>query len=201
MTDRNLPDDVYEDSGFRLPLPKREDMDDTAGAVYDRFVDPDSGTYVGLQGPGGIRLHSPKLATTMQAINRYLRYEAGITVRVRELSILVTARELDSQFEWTVHEPAALEAGISPDIVDIVRFRRDTDGLDEADAIVIRLGRQIFGDRRVSSETFADATRLFGSRRLIDLVSVMGNYAATAALLTTFDVQLHPGKEPLLPIP
>lgn len=201
MTDRNLPDDVYAESGFRLPLPRREDLDEAAGAVYDRFADPDSGTYVGLQGPGGIRLHSPKLATTMQAINRYLRYEAGISVRVRELSILVTARELDSQFEWTVHEPEALKAGISPDIVDIVRFRRDTDGLDEADAIVIRLGRQMFGDRRVDSETFAAATRLFGSRRLVDLVSVMGNYAATAALLATFDVQLHAGKEPLLPIP
>lgn len=201
MTDRNLPDDVFEESGFRLPLPKREDLDDAAGAVYDRFADPDSGTYVGLRGPGGIRLHSPKVATCMQALNRYLRHEAGITVRVRELSILVTARELDSQFEWTVHEPEALKAGISPDIVDIVRFRRDTDGLDEADAIVIRLGRQMFGDRRVSSDTFADATRLFGTRRLVDLVSVMGNYAATAALLATFDVQLHPGKEPLLPIP
>jgi 4-carboxymuconolactone decarboxylase len=201
MTDRNLPDDVYEESGFRLPFPRREDMDDEAGAVYDRFADPDSGTYVGLRGPGGIRLHSPKLATTMQAINRYLRYEAGITVRVRELSILVTARELDSQFEWTVHEPTALEAGVSPDVIDVVRFRGDTEGLDETDAIVIRLGRQIFGDRRVTPETFAEATRVFGSRRLIDLVSVMGNYAATAALLTTFDMQLHPGKEPLLPIP
>jgi len=29
----------------------------------------------------------------------------------------------------------------------------------------------------------------------------MGNYAATAALLTAVDMQLHAGKKPLLPIP
>ena len=30
---------------------------------------------------------------------------------------------------------------------------------------------------------------------------LMGNYAATAALFTAFDTQLHDGKKPLLPIP
>jgi 4-carboxymuconolactone decarboxylase len=40
---------------------------------------------------------------------------------------------------------------------------------------------------------------MFGSRMLVDLVSVMGNYASTAALLCAFDVQLHPGWEALLP--
>jgi 4-carboxymuconolactone decarboxylase len=34
---------------------------------------------------------------------------------------------------------------------------------------------------------------------LIDLVSVMGNYAATAALLCAFDMQVHEGDAPLLP--
>jgi hypothetical protein len=29
----------------------------------------------------------------------------------------------------------------------------------------------------------------------------MGNYAGTAALLAAVDVQLHAGKQPLLPIP
>jgi hypothetical protein len=32
-------------------------------------------------------------------------------------------------------------------------------------------------------------------------VMLMGNYAGTAALLTAFDMQLHAGKKPLLPIP
>ena len=42
---------------------------------------------------------------------------------------------------------------------------------------------------------------MFGPNKLIDLVMLMGNYAGTAALLTTVDMQLHTGKKPLLPIP
>ena len=111
---------------------------------------------------------------------------------MRELAILVTAREHDSQFEWAAHEPAALAEGISPAIVDIVRRRRDASGLDKSDAIVIALGREIFGARKVSPQTFARALERFGRRTLVDLVALMGNYAGTAALLTAFDSSWMP---------
>ena len=83
---------------------------------------------------------------------------------MRELAILTTARELDSQFEWAAHEPAALGEGISAEIIDIVRRRKPTSGLDEADAIVIELGREIFGAKKVSSATLARALQQFGRR-------------------------------------
>jgi len=199
MSTTTLPSDVYEDSRCRLPLPDRDGLDDAARKLYDRFADPDSGTYVGLRGPGGIRLHSPQNALCVQALNNYIRREAGITTYVRELSILVTARELDSQFEWTAHEEEALKAGVSPDVIHVVKYRKDTSGVPASDALLIRLGRQIFGDRRVTQETFAEALAAFGEKGLVDLVSLMANYAATAALLTAFDMQLHPEWEPLLP--
>jgi hypothetical protein len=41
----------------------------------------------------------------------------------------------------------------------------------------------------------------FGPERLINLVSLMGNYSATAALLMVFDMQLPPGQKPLLSTP
>jgi hypothetical protein len=56
-------------------------------------------------------------------------------------------------------------------------------------------------DHKVSSQTFATAKALFGPHTHIDLVLLMGNYAGTAALLAAVDVQLHAGKQPLLPIP
>jgi 4-carboxymuconolactone decarboxylase len=71
----------------------------------------------------------------------------------------------------------------------------------EADAIVIELGREIFGARKVASATFARSLRQFGRRALVDLVALMGNYAGTAALLTAFDMQLDLDQPPLLPPP
>ena len=199
MCPADYPADIDPASGFRLPFPNRDDLGDEAGALYDRFADPDGGSYVGLRGPGGIRLHSPQLALRTQQINNYLRQDAGIPRANRELSILVTAREFDSQFEWCAHEDEALKEGISPEVIDIVRHRKPVDGLPELQAVIILLGREMFGDHKVTPETFARATALFGQRHLLDFVSVMANYANTAAILCCYDMQLPPGKEPGLP--
>jgi 4-carboxymuconolactone decarboxylase len=193
------PDDVDPQSGCRLPLPRREELDAEGQRVFDRLADPDGGTLRGLRGPGGITLHSPELARRTRPLNNYLRYESGLGGRLRELAILATARELDSQFEWAAHEEEARREGISDEIIETVRRRGEPGGLADADAAVIALAREIFGARKVDAETYARALALFGRRRLIDLVALMGNYAATAALLTAFDTQLDPGVEPPLP--
>jgi 4-carboxymuconolactone decarboxylase len=108
---------------------------------------------------------------------------------------------MDSQFEWVAHEGEALKEGVAPDVIEVIKHRRSTAGLDTIDATVIELGRQIWRDHKVTSELFAKAKTLLGPHKLIDLVLLMGNYAGTAALLTAVDMQLHKGKEPLLPIP
>jgi 4-carboxymuconolactone decarboxylase len=98
------------------------------------------------------------------------------------------------------HEEEARREGLSPEIIETIRHRRDTSGLDQADAAVIELGREIFTARKVKSATFACALELFGRKKLVDLVALMGNYAATAAMLTAFDMQLDPDQPPPLPI-
>ncbi|HEX3538784.1 MAG TPA: carboxymuconolactone decarboxylase family protein [Stellaceae bacterium] len=193
------PEDVDPRSGCRLPLPQRDDLDAEGKAVYDRLVDPQGGSLRGLRGPGGIHLHSPVLSRHSRTLNQYLRSEAALSGRVRELAILVTARAHDSQFEWAAHEPEALRQGVPPEVIEAIRHRRSTAGLDPADAVVIELGREIFIERKVSPATFARALAQFGRRNLVDLVALMGNYAATAALLTAFDMQLDPGQAPGLP--
>jgi 4-carboxymuconolactone decarboxylase len=195
-----MPSDIDPQSGFRLPLPKREDLDDAGKAHYDRVAAPGA-TIVGLQGPSGIGLYSPKASEHARALNRYLRFEAGPAPRVREIAILTTAREMDSQFEWAAHEPEARKEGVEGRVIDVIKHRMPTAGLEETDATVIELGRQIFRDRKVTSDTFAKAKALFGANKLVELVMLMGNYAGTAALLTAVDMQLHPGQKPLLPMP
>ena len=195
-----MPSDIDPQSGFRLPLPKREDLDDTGKRLYDRVAAPGA-SIAGLQGPSGIGLYSPKASEHARALNRYLRFEAGFAPRIREIAILTTAREMDSQFEWAAHEPEALKEGVEPRVIDIIKHRQSTSGLDETDATVIELGRQIFRDHKVTPEMFAKTKALFGPNMLVELVMLMGNYASTAALLTAVDMQLHSGQKPLLPIP
>jgi 4-carboxymuconolactone decarboxylase len=115
------PKDVDPQSGCRLPLPKREELDEAGQRIYDSLVDTKGGSIRGLRGPGGILLHSSELSRYTRPLNRYLRHEAELGGRVRELAILTTARELDSQFEWAAHEPEAIAEGIPREIIDIIK--------------------------------------------------------------------------------
>jgi 4-carboxymuconolactone decarboxylase len=196
-----LPKDVYPDSRFRLPLPRKEDLDDYGKRVYDTMVDPGRRSLVGLNGPAGIRMYDPKVAEMMNTANLYLRRDTGFGDRLTEIAILTTAREMDNQFEWSAHEIASRKAGVEPAIIDIIRFRKPVAGLGEKEALIIGFGRELFGRKKVSSPTFAEALRLFGRRGLVDLTSLMASYSATAALLNAFDMQLPEGQKPQLPVP
>jgi 4-carboxymuconolactone decarboxylase len=137
----------------------------------------------------------------MSDVNTYLRTGTGLGDRLTEIAIMVTARAMDNQFEWTAHEIAGLKAGVEPAVIDLIKYREPVAGLGEKETIIIRFGRELFDRKKVSSATFAEALRLFGQRGLVDLTSLMGHYAATSAILTAFDMQLPEGQKPLLPLP
>ena len=194
-----MPSDIDPQSGFRLPLPKREDLDDAGKRAYDRANTPGK-TIVGLRGPAGIHLYSTKTVEAHTTINQYLRFAAGLEPKIREVAILTVAREMDSRFEWAAHEPEALKVGVAPEIIDVIKHRKSTQGFDETDAAIIEFGRQIFRDHKVTAAAFARMRALFEPAKLVDLVLLMGNYAGTAALLAAFDMQVPDGK-PMLPVP
>ena len=193
------PADIDPQSGFRLPLIRREDLDEEGKRRYDNAAN--GGNIAGLQGPSGISFYSPKTSAHQNAVSRYLRNEAGLGPRVREIALLITSRSMDNQFEWTAHEPEAIKAGVPQATIDTIKYHRPTAGLDPTDAVVIDLGRAIWKDHKVSSEIFARAKATFGPNKLVDLVMLMGSHASTAALLSTMDMQLHKGAKPLLPLP
>ncbi len=190
-----FPKDVYAYTGNLLPAIKRYDLDVAGNKLFDVRLPADS------FGPAAIRLYSPPVAEYMGEVNSYLRSKSGLDPRLVQLAILVTARESDSEYEWTAHEPQGLKAGLQPEIIDIVRNRKSTDGLAEKDAVVILLGREAVGKHRVSSDVAARALNLFGKRELVDYVSLMGDYASTAILLNAFDQHVRPTDKALLPIP
>jgi 4-carboxymuconolactone decarboxylase len=195
---QQTPPDIDPQSGFRLPLPKREDLDDAGRRSYDRATTPGK-TMVGLHGPGGIRLYSTRIVEATNAISDYLRHEADYGPKIREIAILIVAREMDSRFEWAAHEPEALRVGVVRETVEAIKHRKPTTGLDETDAAIVDFGRQIFRDHKVTSAAFARMKALFKPSTLVELVSLMGHYASTAALLCAFDMQVPDGK-PQLPL-
>jgi 4-carboxymuconolactone decarboxylase len=190
-----LPKDIYPETGNRFPAIKREALDETGKKLYDARGPGDA------FGPGGIRLYSPPVAGYMTGVNGYLRRKSGLDPRLVELAILVTAREIDCEYVWTAHEPAAQKAGLEQEIIDTVKHRKPLTTVGEKEAVIIRLGRESLGKHKVDSDTFAHALKLFGNQGLVNFVSLMGDYASTAILLNASDQHVRPSDKPLLPIP
>jgi 4-carboxymuconolactone decarboxylase len=118
-----------------------------------------------------------------------------------ELAILVTAREMDCVYVWTAHEPAAQKAGLQQQVIDVVKYRRPLTNVAEKDAVIVQLGREAFGKHKVSSDTFARAEKQFGKQQLVNIVALMGDYAATTLLLDVADQHVRPKDTALLPVP
>jgi 4-carboxymuconolactone decarboxylase len=137
----------------------------------------------------------------MNGVNEYLRRKAGLEPRFVELAILVTAREMDCEYVWTAHEPAAQKAGLEQGIIDTVKYRKPLENVGEKEAVIIQLGRDSIGKHKVGSDTFARAVKLFGNQGVVNIVSLMGDYAATTILLNVSDQHVRPSDKPLLPIP
>ncbi len=192
-----LPSDIDPQSGCRLPPRKREELDEAGKRAFDRASTPGK-TIVGLRGPSGIHLYSPQTVEAHNVMNQHLRFQC-FDAKTREVVILTVAREMDSRFEWAAHEPEALKEGVPQQIIDVIKHRKSTQGLDEKDAAIIEFGRQIFRDHKVTPEAYARMKALFAHNKLVELVLLMGNYAATAALLCAFDMQVPEGK-PSLPL-
>jgi len=196
-----LPKDVHPESLNRLPMVRREELDEQGKRAFDEQLNPKYRSIVGLQGPSGIWMHSTKMTSVQRECNRLLRQENGFGARLTELAILVAARETNHQFEWTVHEPEALKSGLEQDIIDIVKYHRPTDGLAQIEKLFIDFGRQLLREKRVDPELYAAAEKTLGRTGIVNLAALIAGYVMTGIMLNAFDQQLLPGLKPLLPLP
>ena len=191
-----LPADIHPESLSRVPPVQRTDLDEDGRRIWDAIAGP--GRTLPKTGPAAVSMHSPKAAEPIHLLNQTLR-KTVVGPRFFELSALIAAREFDQQYEWSGHEPAALRAGLEQPVIDVVKFNKDMTGLAEKDATVIRLGRAIFRDHKVSPELWARAEALFGRQGAVEITTIMGDYAMAAVFLIAVDQQLPPERKPLLP--
>src|SRR5580704_17053683 len=93
----------------RMPTIPREKMTDAQKRAADELV---AGRRGALEGPFVPLLRSPEFMSRLQKMGEYLRYESAIGTKLTEFLILITARQWTQQYEWDVHFPLAVKAGV-----------------------------------------------------------------------------------------
>jgi 4-carboxymuconolactone decarboxylase len=194
-----LPPDINPVTLSRLPPVTRNDLDPEGQKIFDaRTTPPTPGP-----GPGHVTISSPKVAEAYGALGRALGVPSGQTFplgnRVYQLVVLITAREIDQQYEWSAHEPAGLRAGLEQSVIDVVKFDKDVKGLAGKDATLIQFLRTLMRDHKVSSELWAKMMEDFGRQRTIEIMALMGDYFVVGTMMNAVDQHLPPQRQALMP--
>jgi 4-carboxymuconolactone decarboxylase len=134
-------------------------------------------------GPFEPMMHSPEVMNLARSMGDYLRYHSSVGNTLSELIILITAREWSQDYEWYVHYPIALKAGISESIAAAIADGRRPTGMSADEEIVYDLTTEILKNKRISDATFQRAERRFGKKGVVDMVGIAGYYTFLAMQL------------------
>ena len=162
-----------------------ENLDAEQQRVYTDILNSPRGV---VQGPLRVWVNSPGLADRAQALGAFCRYGTSLEPRLSELAIIVTGAYWRAGFEWHVHAPLAIKAGLDPAHVEAIR-RRDEPAFEAPDeAAVHAFARELLDTKIVSPDTYARTRAALGERALVDLVGILGYYGLICMTIKAFEV-------------
>jgi 4-carboxymuconolactone decarboxylase len=118
-----------------------------------------------------------------RAMGDYLRFQSAIGNTLSELAILITAREWTQDYEWTVHYPIALKAGIRQELADAVAVGRRPTSMNADEETVFDFAHELLKNKQVSDATFERAKSRFGTKGVVDMTGIVGYYTFLAMQL------------------
>ena len=171
----------------RLPDIDPATMNAAQKRVYDAIIAGPRGT---VEGPLRIWLSSPELADRAQALGAFCRFGTSLEPRLSELAIITTGAYWRAGFEWHVHAPIALKAGLESSVVEAIRQSQKPEFAREDEAIVHRFTQELWTTRKVSPDAFVAAVQAVGARGVVDLVGIIGYYGLISMTITAFEVDI-----------
>jgi 4-carboxymuconolactone decarboxylase len=177
---------------MRLPSLKTEEMNERQRELAARIA----GKRGQVRGPFLVWLQSPELCDRVEALGAYVRFDCSLSEKLREFSILITARFWDAQHSWNAHFDKAVAAGMSADTLHAIAKHRMPEFKSDDERIFYKFCMEVLEQHFVSDETFVEAQKQFGNQGLVDAIGCLGNFSMLAMCLNTFQIDLDPNRPP-----
>lgn len=164
----------------RLPMPPTGSLDEAQRVAAQALID---GPRKGVYGPFLPLLRSPELLDRVANLGEHLRFQGVLDARVRELAICVAARHVSNQFEWVMHAPLAVKAGVSPQAIEALRqgVRPRCLAADEVDAF--DFAQELLNRHGISDPTYQSALARWGERGVVELTTLLGYFVMVSWLM------------------
>jgi len=157
-----------------------------------------SGPRSGAGGPFNVLLRSPEMGNIAQKFGASMRFNADMPRKLNEMAIIITGRYWTAQYEWYAHKRAALDAGLSPAIVEAIQNGRRPTGMSKEEDAVYTFCTEVLNTKHVSDATFLAAKNAFGEKGVVDLMGVMSWYQMVSMLLNVDRYPMPDGVQPEL---
>jgi 4-carboxymuconolactone decarboxylase len=136
-----------------------------------------------------------------RAMGDYLRYKSVLPAALNEFAILITARQWTQEYEWAVHQPIAVKAGLKAEITQAVAEGRRPQSMSADEEIVYEFCTELHQNKSISDATYARTLSRFGEQGIIDLTGVNGYYTFLAMVLNTARTAVPKNAPTLAPFP
>jgi 4-carboxymuconolactone decarboxylase len=157
----------------RLPLPDRAAMTEQQRETADVLS---AGPRKGVFGPFVPLLRSPVLLDRVARLGEYLRFESVLDARVRELVTCAAARHVSNQFEWVMHAPLAVAAGVSATAVEALRQGARPTGLAADEEAALDFAQELLRGNGVSETSYGAAAARFNEQGVVELATLVGYF-------------------------
>jgi 4-carboxymuconolactone decarboxylase len=172
----------------RLPLPASDAMSQEQRDAAQALID---GPRKGVYGPFIALLRSPQLLDRVGKLGEYLRFESVLSPRIRELVTCACARHLSNQFEWVMHAPLALKAGVAPSTIDSLAAGSRPRNLPSDEESALDFARELLATQGVSDASYQAALDLFGEQGVVELTTLLGYFTMVSWVLNVARTPTH----------
>jgi 4-carboxymuconolactone decarboxylase len=155
--------------------------------IYDEMLAKRKRQGTGLYGPYTVLMHHPVLAQHIEQLGYYFKFRSELPRGVYQFVVLSFAHRVGSEFEWQDHQAPALTAGLSSAVIDAVASGAE---VPEPYATAQRVIDAAMSYADLSNEIQREAIERFGTKGLLEIVTLCGFYAIIAQVNSVFDVPL-----------
>jgi 4-carboxymuconolactone decarboxylase len=169
-----LPQGHARPGGERLPLPAADAMTTEQRAAAQALIE---GPRKGVYGPFVPLLRSPVLLDRVAKMGEYLRFESVLDARIRELVTCAVARHVSNQFEWTMHAPLAIRAGVPEAAIEALRVGAWPRDLRPDEEAALDFTRELLHSHGASDPTYGACRQALGEQGVVELAALVGYFA------------------------
>lgn len=184
----------------RLPMPDTASMTPAQREAADALI---NGPRKGVYGPFLPLLRSPVLLDRVARMGEYLRFDSVLDARVRELVICAASRHVSNQFEWHMHAPLAVKAGVNAAAIEALRLGARPEDLAHDEQVALDLAQELLRTHGVSEPAWQAAVAAFGEQGVVELTTLTGYFVMVSWLMNAAHTPAAAAGqgEPLLPFP